>query len=305
MEKLPAELIFVIARDVVDAMAFPICQLREVSRAFRDIFSPYQYLRVVVYGPWDLESMVKGMLKCSPENRRMEHLFISDRGPTFAPPSRETPNKSSVFSRLVKGVRKIGAPLNDQEGERVSLFQELLDTVCHLSGSTLISLTIYFGLTQRPRPHWTWRRHHFPQLKTLSICYCSPGQGLIPSIPPNATPNIEEMRISVVPDFSRASHLIDCLRGSAPQNTIPLLILEGLPCAEMNELIQAFFHCGFPPEDFQREWKMAALRIHALQLPLHYQDEAARQAMLVQAETLKIAMHSNVRVLQHVCLVLW
>jgi hypothetical protein len=296
MEKLPSELITVIARDVVDAMAFPICQLREVSRAFREIFSPYQYLRVVVYGPWDLESMVKGMLKCSPENRRMEHLFISDRGPTFAPPSRETPIQSSVFSRLVRGVRKIGAPLSDQEGERVSLFQELLDTVCHLSGSTLVSLTIYFGLTQRPRPHWTWRRHHFPQLKTLSICYCSPGQGLIPSIPPNATPNIEEMRISVVPDFSRASHLIDCLQGSNPHGPIPLLILEGAPCAEMNELVQLFFRLPVPLDQQQRQWRMSTLRIHSLRLPLYYQNEEVRQAMVIQAETLRISMYYNVRV---------
>jgi hypothetical protein len=104
------------------------------------------------------------------------------------------------------------------------------------------------------------------------------------------------MRISVAPDFSRASHLLDCLQGSNPHGPIPLLILEGAPCAEMNELVQLFFRLPVPLDQQQRQWRMSTLRIHSLRLPLYYQNEEVRQAMVIQAETLRISMYYNVRV---------
>jgi hypothetical protein len=295
MDKLPSELISIVARDVVADMSFPICHLREVSRSFRDIFSPYQYLLVVIRGLWKIEILVKGMLACSSDTLRTEHLYVSDRASARTIRG-EPPKKPSIFSRVAKGVRKLGAQPTDYEGESVARFQELLDPMCRFSQSTLVTLTLYFGETYHPRPHWTWRRHQFPQLKTLSVCYCSPGQGLIPSIPYDATPNIKEMRISVAPDFSRASHLLDCLQGSNPHGPIPLLILEGAPCAEMNELVQLFFRLPVPLDQQQRQWRMSTLRIHSLRLPLYYQNEEVRQAMVIQAETLRISMYYNVRV---------
>jgi hypothetical protein len=112
MDKLPSELISIVARDVVTDMSFPICHLREVSRSFRDIFSPYQYLLVVIRGLWKIEILVKGMLACSSDTLRTEHLYVSDRASARTIRG-EPPKKPSIFSRVAKGVRKLGAQPTD------------------------------------------------------------------------------------------------------------------------------------------------------------------------------------------------
>jgi hypothetical protein len=168
-------------------------------------------------------------------------------------------------------------PWDQSERSRILWIHKTLNRICNLCAPSLLSLTVSFGPTEQPQPHWTWGTHHFPLLREFTFIYFDrKQQSGLPKIDYANMPMLKTLWISALPRLG-ALDMIEfntqlTLTNGIPKRRIPRLVFEVGPDSWMESFVYNYYGAYLDtPRTDSHSWIFDTVEHHAIMPDRDYQ----------------------------------